>query len=429
MKKLILLFSTLIFISSNASSALRVAKVFEDSEFKSDFTTIFLTNGEIVHLESTNTALIEKAKLALSTGDVVEITRGLDAANEPAELTSLEFVKASQEKEMYSPERFRSLNFRGNDPFEKHNMTTLSSYEKAQQVMDEFNGGTDDKSECYNRAHMWTYESIIKSKTTLGKIWIFFTNRYIREFRYKWWFHVSPMTSVGRAKTNYVLDRGFTMIPYTVENWKNIFIQNHARCPIITDYRSYENNQNSNYCYLIFSSQYYWQPWQIESLSKKGIHSFGYKMSELKITYPDALGRNWNRRIPELGNDNDTPDDDTGPGDTTSTSFARSLKLGETVLGLMVNDVVVSATVIKVRGNGSYLLKATQRNSPFDEMVFSRRNIAITEGCFQFCMGVNIRYMTQKAQIVGIQNDGRLVLRFPRFRYSLYRYNVRPQDI
>ena len=78
-------------------------------------------------------------------------------------------------------------------------------------------------------------------------------------------------------------------------------MQNKAFCPVVTDYQDYERHPNAEYCYLMYSSQYYWQPWQLEKLSKEGQHFWGYKKSELYTTYKNALGGFFRRvKVPEM---------------------------------------------------------------------------------------------------------------------------------
>ncbi len=308
MKSLFLLL-VLAFISMSAkSSEYKILRV-ESLEYE---TRLYLDNGEIVKVLNLEIESIKNAMQAYKTGSLVsfvkkEVTTETQdiisqlVITEKVELPPLKEEieeEASVNKEMYTPAGYNALRFYSHDPLEKSNITQLSSYEDAQSVMNLFNGETREKSQCYNRAHMWTYEALYKSQVNLGKVWIFFTSKYINEYNYKWWFHVAPYTEVHN-EAKYILDRGFTMIPYNFENWKNIFMKNKAHCPVVKSYNEYQYGKWKEYCYIIFSSQYYWQPWQLENLANRNIHYWGYKMGELEIAYKDALIY-WNRKIPRL---------------------------------------------------------------------------------------------------------------------------------
>lgn len=294
-----------------SSQAIAVNKIIEIDEESSDVLALYLDSGEIVEINRANSRAIDIARDAFFTKDSINILTKDTFEVSPSVVHELEIVPsetpytpmARNNKNMFSRDEYRDIDFRTLDPLEKSNISVLPSYDTAQAIMDNINGGTDDKSECYNRAHMWTYEALIKDNVNLGKIWIFFGKKYIKEFGHKWWFHVAPYTHVNDNNVRYVLDRGFHTVPNNVRNWTDFFIKNRAECRVVTDYQVYEdsNKRKQEYCYLIYSSQYYWQPWQVEKLSKKRTPFWGYKEFELKIAYPDALIRGtWNRVIPAL---------------------------------------------------------------------------------------------------------------------------------
>lgn len=290
---------------SLAHAKITIVKVFEAATLSDNFMTLFLDNGEIVHINKDDKRLIEQVNKHYLAGKRIQLTKISHDQNQPDLVVAIEELPDDSisvkkiRKEMYSPYAYNSLAFSTSDPLEKANISTLDSYQEAQSIMDKLRSDTSDDSQCYNRAHVWTYETLVNSQTTLGKTWIFFTQKYIKEFTYKWWFHVAPYTLVKDANQTYVLDRGFSLIPYNLVNWKNLFMRNQADCPVITNYLDYETQQDSAYCYLIFSSQYYWQPYQLKNLSTKTERTWGYRKSNLTIAYEDAI-TNWDERMPEL---------------------------------------------------------------------------------------------------------------------------------
>lgn len=144
-----------------------------------------------------------------------------------------------------------------------------------------------NESQCYNRAHIWTYEEWKKTGLNSSKVFLFFTSRYIRNYRYKWWFHVSPMVST--AGGDLVLDRRYTSGPRTKDNWTKNFIYSGRKCPIVNNYYDYRNNQQSEDCYMIPTSMYFWQPRNIQSRDNGGTTPTQYIQSNINHAYWEAF--------------------------------------------------------------------------------------------------------------------------------------------
>lgn len=438
MKRFLVLGSFALLASFNLYAQSRAVKVFSEGEFLAGHVTGFLDSGEIIHVPADKTEAVERLKRSLYLGE--SFSYEADAASEEAPVVeelapAAEVFAPSEDKEMYDPARWSSIRWNSYDPLEKSNITTLSTYDAAQSVMNGMNGETSDDSQCYNRAHMWTYEALVNQRVTLGKTWIFFTRKYIREFRYKWWFHVAPHTYVGADRFQYMLDRGFTMIPYTLENWKNIFMKNQANCPVVTDYQQYETRQEDAFCYLIHSSQYYWQPWQLKSLSVEGEHYYGYKNSELKIAYKDALKR-WNNSIPVLRNPLPNPDVDgpstnpnprpnpnpnpnprpnPEPNPRPTPDFSRRLGSGDAVI--YQSALYRPARVLTVGINDTYEVQFLDGAREIWRNV-SRQYLALTTGCNgEICVNDRLVNTALTDQIVynrvlGITQEGLFVVVF-----------------
>lgn len=304
MKKLILILLGSL-LATSAAAQVTIVKIHEAGTLSDDFMTLFLDSGEIVHVPKDDLGLVSLVRKNFASGESVQLTKISADESRPDLVVAMEAAaqpslrEKTIQKEMYSPEGQRAAGLMTTDPLEKANITTLASYEDAQAIMNGLRSDTGDYSQCYNRAHVWTYETLVNSGTTLGKSWIFFTKKYIREYTYKWWFHIAPYTKVNDANQTYVLDRGFTMIPYNLVNWKNIFMKNQADCPVIQNYQDYEDHQDTADCYLMFSSQYYWQPHQLKKLSTTGAHTWGYRRANLEIAYAEAIV-DWDRIVPVL---------------------------------------------------------------------------------------------------------------------------------
>lgn len=144
-----------------------------------------------------------------------------------------------------------------------------------------------NQSQCYNRAHVWTYEEYKNSGLKSKKVFLFFTSRYIRNYRYKWWFHVSPMVST--ANGDLVLDRRYTSGPRYKDTWTKNFIYSGRKCPVVDNYYDYRNHQEEQDCYMIPTSMYFWQPWNIQSRDNGNGSPTQYYQSNLNTAYWEAF--------------------------------------------------------------------------------------------------------------------------------------------
>ena len=171
--------------------------------------------------------------------------------------------------------------------FTEYEPTNLGNMEEAKTIFLRQNRRHQQDSQCYNRAHVWTYEEFKRSGLRSVKLFMFFTRSYIRQYRYKWWFHVTPLTYVnGVAMT---MDRTFMTGPAPVKTWTDKFIYSKRSCPIISKYSQYRDNQEVEHCYLHPSSMYFWQPRDLEKLENTGFQKTEYIQSEVNWAYREAF--------------------------------------------------------------------------------------------------------------------------------------------
>ncbi len=143
------------------------------------------------------------------------------------------------------------------------------------------------RSQCHNRAHVWAYELKQKFNLKSLKRFMFYTRRYIREYHYKWWYHVAPSTLLDKESTveERVLDPRFTMGPLKLNEWASLFMRKGMSCPEIKNYSEYFNNQETNYCYLHKTSMYYVQPLDLDRLERYGEEKATWIDNEVKRAY------------------------------------------------------------------------------------------------------------------------------------------------
>jgi hypothetical protein len=160
--------------------------------------------------------------------------------------------------------------------------TDLQSLEKVTTIFNSMlNDGDKGRSQCFKRAHMWSFDMWSKLGIQSEKLFIFYTKRYAILEDFEWWFHVAPMVTAGGEE--YVMDGTFMEKPITVKEWKDHFIKSDKiTCPIIEKYQDYEDNQWNRLCYLMKVPMYYFSPLNIEARDKQGIERNHWLLEELQ---------------------------------------------------------------------------------------------------------------------------------------------------
>jgi len=176
-------------------------------------------------------------------------------------------------------------------PVDRFTPSVLPDMQVATAVFDELNPKWRRRAECFNKAHVWVYEENQKRKLNLMKVFLFFTSKYIWDYNWNWWFHVSPyvMVSENNNITENVIDYTFMKGPTKMHDWTNYFIIPHTECPTVEKYSDYDQHQQESYCYLIKKSMYYWQPQDIENLEKTGAEKNSFLMDEVSAAYWQAF--------------------------------------------------------------------------------------------------------------------------------------------
>jgi Glutaminase len=169
--------------------------------------------------------------------------------------------------------------------------TDLQTIERANDIFKNMlNDGDKGRSQCFKRAHMWSFDMWSKLGISSEKIFLFYTKRYSILEDFEWWFHVAPLVKVGDQ--DYVMDGTFMKKPVTVNEWRDYFFKtDKITCPEINKYQEYENHQWSRLCYFMRVPMYYFNPLSIENRDKKGIERNHWILEELQ----DARNafRNW----------------------------------------------------------------------------------------------------------------------------------------
>ncbi len=165
--------------------------------------------------------------------------------------------------------------------------TILGSYSEAQAIFRLMNRNYYNKSECTDRAHVWSYEEWKRQGLISRKVFMFFTNTYIRRYNYGWWFHVSPYTLVknGDKTTEYVMDRRFNSSPRTMKSWSDGFIYSRKECPVTTYHNYRANNNGPEHCYHVKSHMYNRLPLHVEGEERGRSPKTQFSSSEVNYSY------------------------------------------------------------------------------------------------------------------------------------------------
>lgn len=169
--------------------------------------------------------------------------------------------------------------------------TVLPNLASVDSIFKRMNRRWQRNSQCYNRAHVWNYEEFQRTGLLSKKVFIFYTRRYIREYRFYWWFHAIPTVLAQHEGTlvERYLDPMFARTPLTQKGWTDIFIRSRRSCPVITKYSQYRDNQEAEHCYLHFSSMYYWQPRDLDNYERTGFEKKSFIRSEVNHAYWEAF--------------------------------------------------------------------------------------------------------------------------------------------
>jgi hypothetical protein len=144
------------------------------------------------------------------------------------------------------------------------------------------------KTECSDRAHVWTWDEFKRSNTKSQKVFLLLTDTYIKRTRFKWWFHVAPVYTTASGQ-KIVMDFQFLDRPVTFTEWKNNLVFSKREC--VTDFRFLDYNAGADQaqdCYVKFEPMYYFIPGDIGS-RESGRPRTGWSESEVNASRSRAF--------------------------------------------------------------------------------------------------------------------------------------------
>lgn len=272
----------LFYISSTVSAESIVSTQIHDIDMGQvgERPLVFLSTGQVVgipaddksSLEMMRTALSKKAWLVLKLNDQREIIEMKEVLPPPSALKSFRKSFQIEDSAPYTP-------------------SILKNLDVARAYF--YDARTDHKkeSQCFNRAHVWSYEWRTKNNLYSSKAWLFFTRKFIRKYNFEWWFHVAPMVHVvvdGVVKER-VMDIKYARGPVKLKQWTDIFMRDNADCPVVDKYSDHANYPESGSCFVMKSSMYYYQPVDLEMNEIMGFEKTRWQEAEVKHAYLEAF--------------------------------------------------------------------------------------------------------------------------------------------
>lgn len=260
MKLWLILFSAFIFVQSWARADVIVTTVFNVVESHKTDTLLVLSgvDGRVYKTRKTPEALkfIKSLK-----GKVVSL-----AYTDREEDSVINNIRAVAPGEVDT--RTMDLNHFQYNQLRQFAPTDLQSVEEANNLFSNMlNDGDKSRSECFKRAHMWSFDMWSKLNINSNKMFMFYTSRYVQLEDFKWWFHVAPSVVVNGV--DMVMDGTFMEKPVSVREWQNFFMKSEKiKCPMIEKYNQYEDHQWEKLCYLMKVPMYYLSPLDIENRDK-----------------------------------------------------------------------------------------------------------------------------------------------------------------
>lgn len=242
-----------------------------DEGKKGEPTLILMSDGRVGFMDSKDLTTVQDLKAVAASKEIVEIE--LSDEHKVLSLRSIENRRDIPDEEMGT----KNLKY---DPSVVTSSEGFAAFTRMRR-------NYQNESQCYNRAHIWAYEEYKRTGLKSLKVFMFFTRKYIRNYNFYWWFHVTP--AVQTADGIRTLDRRYTKGLLNLHTWSNIFVRSHKACPIISKYYDYRNHQNVEDCFHIPVSMYFWQPYDIERRDRTGYEKTQFYQNQVNHAYWEAF--------------------------------------------------------------------------------------------------------------------------------------------
>lgn len=274
--KIISVFLVMLYLLQvNAKADTVITTIFNVLESKKNEKLLLIlsgADGRVYKVTKTKDALKFYKNL---TGAVVNIEYAVNGQNE-AIITKVSPVDSTQvDTATLDLNLFRYNELRQFAP------TELQSEDKAKKIFESLNDGDKGWSQCYNRAHMWSYEMWSRLNIHSQKIFIFYTERFFLLEKFDWWFHVAPLVTIEGGK-ELVMDKTFMKEPADIKSWLNFFMKtDKITCPEIKAYQEYDKSHWNKLCVYMKTPMFTYDPMDIEKRDKEGFQKNHWDLEEM----------------------------------------------------------------------------------------------------------------------------------------------------
>jgi hypothetical protein len=277
------LFSLLLLLLSFSVQARTITTQIHDLDFGNqpgDEILLFLSSGDVVKLPRVDTKQLDYYQLAKLRKSWLAITVDKDRYVEKVENAPAPLKPSESEKALLAPAEIN------------YTPTTVPSFDRATQLIRTSRQSPNPESQCFNRAHVWTYEWWQKHSLRSNKILIFWSRDYVRRLGFKWWFHIAPYVNVrndeGRVVER-VLDVKYISRPVDFQWWANYHSKVNYNCKVVTKYSDYANYPYGHDCYFMRTHMYTYQPADLEMYEAWGFTKNAFNMDEVRAAYLEAF--------------------------------------------------------------------------------------------------------------------------------------------
>jgi hypothetical protein len=191
-------------------------------------------------------------------------------------------------------------NYQYHAPYSKF-IPTIVKKELTMDIFEKLRTGRHFKraSQCYNRAHIQSFELNNTYNVNSLKVWVFFTDKYQDDWgrEAKWWFHIAPavITEENKKKSIMVMDTTFFRKAVTVKEWTDRFVKSKYNCPQVYQYSDWYDHQYDHDCYIMITHQFFWQPRDIEALYEGGAEPYEFGSWRVDRAYKEAVKSRYRR--------------------------------------------------------------------------------------------------------------------------------------
>ena len=170
--------------------------------------------------------------------------------------------------------------------------SVLDNLNEVRSVYNRLNSNYQRESQCFNRAHVWANDEFKNHGIQSMKVFVFFTASYIRKARFNWWFHVAPLVKYkddSGEVVSKVLDYRYADSPLSVKEWTDMFVYSNRSCLETTKFSEYDHNPQTEDCYLIYTSMYYWMPQDIAQRDTTNVEKENFSNGSVENAYWEAF--------------------------------------------------------------------------------------------------------------------------------------------